>query len=185
MTSALKTPIVADTTLALRAPEKADGLRVYELIKASPPLDLNSCYAYLLHSWHFADTCILAEEGDILAGYISAYIPPTQHDTLFVWQVVTAERYRGTGLALTLLAGLLARPSCRDVRFLETTVSPSNTASARLFTKLAERLQCPLTISTQFDADAFGSEGHEPEQLFRIGPFPAPLATHPIHSQEH
>lgn len=184
MTSALKTPVVAAPTLTLRQPDQADGLRVYELIKQSPPLDLNSCYAYLLHSWHFADTCILAEEGDILAGYISAYIPPTQHDTLFVWQVVCAERYRGTGLALTLLAGLLARPACRDVRFLETTVSPSNTASARLFTKLAERLNCPLTISTQFDAELFGSEGHEPEHLFRIGPFPVPLADSPHHHQE-
>ncbi|MEO6698800.1 MAG: diaminobutyrate acetyltransferase [Paraperlucidibaca sp.] len=182
MTSALKTPIVAAHTLALRQPEQADGLRVFELIEQSPPLDLNSCYSYLLHSWHFAETCILAEEGDILAGYISGYIPPKQHDTLFVWQVVCAERYRGTGLALTLLAGLLARPSCRDVSFLETTVSPSNTASARLFTKLAERLNCPLTISTKFNAELFGTQGHEPEQLFRIGPFPAPLADS-LHNQ--
>lgn len=75
MTSALKTPVVAAPNLTLRQPEKADGLRVYELIEQSPPLDLNSCYSYLLHSWHFADTCILAEEGDILAGYISGYIP--------------------------------------------------------------------------------------------------------------
>ena len=184
MTSALKPPVAAAHTLALRQPEKADGLRVYELIEQSPPLDLNSCYSYLLHSWHFADTCILAEEGDILAGYISGYIPPKQHDTLFIWQVVVAERYRGTGLALTLLAGLLARHSCRDVCFLETTVSPSNKASARLFTKLAERLNCPLTISTHFEADLFGSHGHEAEQLFRIGPFLAPLASNPQNSQE-
>lgn len=180
MTSALKTPVITAPSLTLRQPEKADGLRVYELIKQSPPLDLNSCYSYLLHSWHFADTCILAEEGDVLAAYISGYIPPKQHDTLFIWQVVTAARFRGTGLALTLLAGLLARPGCHNVRFLETTVSPSNTASARLFTKLAERLGCPLSISTQFEADAFGTHGHESEQLYRIGPFPAPLAHAPL-----
>ena len=163
MTSALKPPVAAAQTLALRQPEKADGLRIYELIEQSPPLDLNSCYSYLLHSWHFADTCILAEEGDILAGYISGYIPPKQHDTLFIWQVVVGERYRGTGLALTLLAGLLARHSCRDVCFLETTVSPSNKASARLFAKLAERSNYSARTAMK-PSNCFAS-GHFPPHL--------------------
>lgn len=155
----------------LRPPEPGDGAALNALIQACPPLDLNSCYAYLLHGLHFADTCALAECGGPPQAYVSAYLPPGRPDTLFVWQVAVAPAVRGQGLARALLDYLLARPACRKVRWLETTVTPGNQASARLFRGLARDRGCVCRITELFPADLFGAAGHDAERLFRLGPF--------------
>lgn len=161
-----------DAPFTLRPPDSDDGAAIHELIRQSPPLDLNSCYAYLLQSLHLADTCVIATDDQGPAGYISGYIPPWQTHTLFIWQVVVAERARGHGLALRMLQHLLQRPACADVNHLETTVSPDNTASDRLFRRLARELDCDCQVHELFPASAFGATSHhEAEPLYRIGPF--------------
>lgn len=156
----------------LRPPTPADGAALHQLIRHCQPLDLNSCYAYLLQGLHFADTCVVASDEDGLAAYISGYIPPAQPDTLFIWQVAVAMQARGQGLALRMLQHVLARPACRSVRWLETTVSPDNQASSRLFQRLAARLDCRCEVSELFPASAFGAGStHAAEPLYRIGPF--------------
>jgi L-2,4-diaminobutyric acid acetyltransferase len=162
----------------LRPPDPGDGAALHSLIKNCPPLDPNSCYAYLLQGLHFADTCVLAEADGTLAGYVSAYLPPNRPDTLFVWQVAVAEAARGQGLARSMLQELLRRPACRALRFLETTVSPGNLASTRLFQGLAQALGCACTVSDLFPAALFGADGHDAERLFRLGPFPAQHTPH-------
>lgn len=157
----------------LRPPDPGDGAVIHQLISNCPPLDLNSCYAYLLQGLHFADTCVLAEAGGQPCGYISAYIPPGRPDTLFVWQVAVAASQRGRGLARRMLHHLLARPACRDVRWLETTVSPGNQPSTRLFQALARELGCACAVSELFSASLFEA-AHEAERLFRLGPFRLP-----------
>ncbi len=172
-------------SLQLRPPTPADGASLHELIRLSPPLDLNSCYAYLLQGLHFADTCVVACSGNTFAGYVSGYIPPGHPDTLFIWQVAVSPRHRGRGLAQAMLQHLLDRPSCRDVRWLETTVAPDNTASAKLFQGLARELGCPYAVSDLFPRSAFGDDSsHEAEPLFRIGPFQHKPSHHkPLHHE--
>lgn len=165
---------MAGPDAVLRPPTPADGAALHDLIRRSPPLDLNSCYAYLLHGLHFADTCVLAETGAGIAAWTSAYLPPGRPDTLFVWQVAVDAGHRGRGLARTLLLHLLQRPACAGVRWLETTVSPDNAPSRRLFQGLARELGCPCQVTDLFHAADFGAQHHEAEQLFRIGPFPRP-----------
>lgn len=156
----------------MRPPDPGDGPALHALIKNAPPLDLNSLYAYLLHGLHFADTCVLAEHDGRACGYVSAYSPPGRADTLFVWQVAVAPTHRGQGLARAMLRHLLARPACRAVCWLDTTVGPGNRASIRLFQGLARDLGCPCAVSPLFSADTFGDGSHEAEQLFRLGPIP-------------
>lgn len=158
----------------LRAPTPADGAALHDLIRRSPPLDLNSCYAYLLHGLHFAETCVLAETSAGIAAWISAYLPPGRPDTLFVWQVAVDPAHRGQGLARTLLLHLLQRPACAGVHWLETTVSPGNAPSCRLFQGLARELGVACHITDLFSAADFGAHHHEAEQLFRIGPITRP-----------
>lgn len=159
------------TTIALRAPGRADGAAIHALVAACPPLDLNSCYAYLLLAEHFAGTCVLAEgpRGAAL-GFVSAYLPPERPDTVFVWQVAVHPEARGCGLGLRMLAAVLQRPACRHVAFLETTVGPGNQASRALFARLAERCGAGLTELPLFGRDHFGGQAHEDEPLLRIGP---------------
>lgn len=156
--------------ITLRKPTREDGKNVHALIRECRPLDENSCYAYLLLCEHFADTCVIAEADDELVGFISAYIPPNRTDCVFVWQVAVKSTARGVGLGGGMLVELLLRDACKQIHCLETTVSPSNAASARMFEKLAERMKTECVQEPFFGEDAFGGD-HEEEVLFRIGPF--------------
>lgn len=157
--------------LLLRPPRISDGKAVHRLIQRSPPLDLNSSYSYFLLCTHFADTCLVGELDGEPVAFVSAYILPRDPDRLFVWQLAVDERLRGQGLARRLITALLDSPACRHVRFLETTVSPSNTASRKVFEAQAERLGAPLEEEIFLSQDHFGEESHEEEWLLRIGPF--------------
>src|SRR5690606_28576606 len=117
--------------IMLRAPNAEDAAGLHRLIAECPPLDPNSLYCNLLHCTHFSGTSVAAvckdrQDQDQLVGFISAYIPPNQPDTLFVWQVAVAEQARGQRLAARMLDAILERPVCRDVRYVDTTITPDN-----------------------------------------------------------
>jgi L-2,4-diaminobutyric acid acetyltransferase len=105
-----------------------------------------------------------------MAGFISGYLIPERPDTLFVWQVVVAENFRGQGLAGRMLLALMEQPACKNVRFIETTITPSNEASAALFRKFARRIGAEVLVSEGFDEHLHFGGQHESEQLWRIGP---------------
>jgi len=157
--------------VVLGAPCVRDGAAIHRLVDACKPLDLNSTYAYLLLCEHFAETCVRAERVGRTVGFVSAYRPPQRRNVIFVWQVAVAEEMRGQGLARAMLQELLARSALRGCRYLETTVSPSNEASRRLFHGLARELGAPVNERVLFGEHDFGEEHHECEALIRIGPF--------------
>ncbi len=153
----------------LRKPQTSDGFKIHQLIANSPPLDLNSVYSYYLLSEHFRDTCVVAESQGEIAGFISAYHPPKRNNTLFVWQVVVDQRLRGKQIARRMLNALLQQLEPCELRYVEATVNPSNTASRRLFERLAIEHGSDMEETTFLDATAFGSSGnHESEILLRI-----------------
>jgi L-2,4-diaminobutyric acid acetyltransferase len=163
---------VADNALTLRQPQKNDGAALHDLVAACPPLDLNSRYAYLLLCQHHAQTSVIAQSGDKIVGAITAYIPPAQPDTLFVWQVAVAYEQRGRGLGRSMLQYLLEHcMTPRRLRWMETTISPGNEASHRLFTGFALQHDAGCSIATLFAAEDFGASGHEEERLYKIGPW--------------
>ena len=154
-----------------RKPEVSDGAKIFGLVEACKPLDRNSVYSYLLLCHHFAETCVVAElEGEIVA-FLSGYCPPDREDVFFVWQVAVDPQMRGRGLGKLLLTEALRRPAAKRCNFLETTITPSNDASQRLFTTLARDLKARCTVASCFSTEHFGQENHEAEHLFRIGPF--------------
>ncbi len=147
------------------------------LVRACPPLDANSAYAYLLLAEHFPDTCILAEDDEGLSGLVTGYLPPNRPDTLFVWQVAVAGRARGLGLGRRMLHALIERPELAEIHYIETTVGPGNAASRRLFAGLAHSLRASIVEAAFFDAALFGAGDHEAEPLLRIGPFETSAVT--------
>ena len=158
----------------LRRPRIADGQSVNALVAACPPLDKNSLYLTLLQCTHFAETCVLAERSDTsgtIAGFVSGYLVPNDPTTLFIWQVAIAERARRRGLALLMLNELLRRAVCREVRQVQTTITPSNAGSWALFRALGATLQCAFEQQVMFDRDLHLDGTHESEILVTIGPF--------------
>lgn len=156
--------------LRFRSPRAEDAQAIHGLIRQCPPLDLNSCYAYLLQTLHMHDTCVIAEAGRRPVGYVSAYLVPNANDTLFVWQVAVAPAWRGRGLGRQMINEILARSVCASVHQLETTISPGNDASERLFLTLASQHQARCDVEQLFGNDMFDDPSHAPEHLYRIGP---------------
>lgn len=163
------------TQVIYRSPLREDAGPMQALVKASPPLDVNSTYAYLLICTHFPDTSVVATDGDRLLGFVSAYLEPSNPGVVFIWQVAVASSARGLGVAKRMLHEVLARPSCARVRYLETTITPSNDASWRLFRALARDWQARCLPVATFSGTELGGDDHEDEQLLRIGPLAGQL----------
>ena len=158
----------------IAAPETSDGAEVHALIAACPPLDQNSLYANLLQCSHFANTCATARIDGALAGWVSGYIPPEDPETYFLWQVAVDESARGLKVPRRLVADILGRAPCRDVRYIKTTITPDNEASWALFRSIARWLDAPLNEAPHFDRDTHFGGQHASEILVTIGPFEPP-----------
>lgn len=158
--------------LTLRHPVSTDGYVLNQLVAASPPLDTNSVYCNLLQCQHFANTSVAAVLKGELVGFISAYCPPNEDDTLFVWQVVVAETMRGTGLAKKMLHWLIAQPGTEKAQHLATTITPDNAASWALFESFARDCGAVPVKSIMFDAQRHFGGQHADEYLLRISPLP-------------
>lgn len=154
--------------VTFRKPETADGAAIWRLIRRSKPLDENSMYCNLIQCDHFADTCVLAEVDGEVAGWISAHIPPSEDDTLFVWQVAVAKEARGQGLGRKMLEALLDREECEDVAQLKTTITRDNEASWGLFTRFADRIGAPVSSEPQFISDEHFDGEHATEHMVTI-----------------
>lgn len=153
-----------------RKPKKSDGGAVWELIKHTGVLDLNSSYSYLMWCEIFSETSVVAERDGELVGFISGFMHPGHPTTLFIWQVAVDSSQRGQGLGTKMLFDLLNRESSHDIEMVQATVSPSNLPSRKLFKGLAEKLDTECEIDAYFTEDDFPREGHEEELLFKIGP---------------
>lgn len=161
--------------LSFGSPNPADGSELWNLAREAGNLDVNSRYAYLLWCRDFADTSVVARgpRGDI-AGFITGYRRPDAPDVYFVWQVAVAPGHRRRGLARHMLDRAVHRMCSNGVRFVETTVTPDNKASMRLFESFAEANGADLTRDVLFSERELGA-GHEPEVLHRIGPIQGPV----------
>lgn len=145
-----------------------DGARMYELVKEMGGLELNTAYFYVLFCIDFADTCVVAEVDGKLAGFVLGHRPPSRQDAVFVWQVGVAPFMRKQGMARRLLEAFLEQNP--DARWMEASVTPTNTASRKLFRAVARDHGVDCQVSDFMLAEHF-PDGHEPEELFRIGPF--------------
>ncbi|MFV2119480.1 diaminobutyrate acetyltransferase [Streptomyces sp. Act-28] len=155
----------------IESPRVEDGAAIWRMARDSEVLDLNSSYSYLLWCRDFAATSLVARgaDGEPVA-FVTGYLRPDRPGTLVVWQVAVDRGYRGRGLAATLLDELTARLADRGVHTVETTVTPDNTASDRLFTSFARRRGAALEREVLFDDRLFPEDTHAPEVLYRIRP---------------
>ncbi|KUJ68866.1 hypothetical protein ACZ90_15860 [Streptomyces albus subsp. albus] len=158
--------------LRLDSPRVEDGAAIWRIARDSRVLDLNSSYSYLLWCRDFAATSVVARgaRGEAV-GFVTGYIRPERPHTLVVWQVAVDHPQRGRGLAAALLDGLAARVvESTGVQGVETTITPDNTASHRLFTSFAERHGADVEREVLFHGSLFPDGAHQPEVLYRIGP---------------
>lgn len=154
----------------IRKPKVSDGGPMWELVKETGVLDVNSSYSYLMLSKFFQDTCMVAVNSERLIGFVTGFKPPHEPDTLFVWQIAVSDHYRGQGLGTRLLHQLVSQQE--NIRYVTATISPSNKPSQSLFRKFASTFGTSVSVDTAqgFTADQFPGGNHEAEHLFRVGP---------------
>ncbi|GAT80565.1 hypothetical protein STXM2123_1266 [Streptomyces sp. F-3] len=159
-------------TPLIERPAVADGAALWRLAKDSGTLDVNSSYSYLLWCRDFAATSAVARGADgTPVGFVTGYMRPDRPRTLLVWQVAVDAAHRGRGLAARLLDDLTARVAAeRGLTAVETTITPGNTASERLFTSYAARHGATVEREVLFRTEQFPDGPHAPEVLYRIGP---------------
>ncbi|PCS24191.1 diaminobutyrate acetyltransferase [Candidatus Enterovibrio escicola] len=152
----------------MRAPTLRDGIKIHDLITSCPPLDKNSTYCNFLQASHFHKTCILAEDDDKIAGFISAYLKPDVNDELFIWQVAVSPTMRGKGLAGRMLKALLMREHLQLVQAVETTITKYNDGSWNLFNKLDKANGNSGSVSVFLDEQKHFKGHHDTEFLYRV-----------------
>lgn len=155
-----------------------DGMALHRLVHDCPPLDPNSTYCNLLQCSHFQNTSIAAIRNGDLVGSVTGYCIPDRPDTLFVWQVAVHPSVRGQGLARTMLRNLLKRTATQGICYIETSITPGNDASLKLFTGFATEQNADMVRSVMFEQALHFEGAHETEYLFRIGPFAAASGSH-------
>jgi L-2,4-diaminobutyric acid acetyltransferase len=70
-----------------------------------------------------------------------------------------------------MIGELLKRDDHGKVVYIETTVTPSNTASDALFNGYCKEAKYIIKKDDLYTEDLFVNDGHETEVLYRIGPF--------------
>lgn len=148
-------------------PLKENAKDIYNLIKRGGVLDLNSEYLYLLQCTHFSETCSVATFNDEIIGFVSGYLLPNKNDTLFIWQVAVDERFRGQNIAFKTIMNIFN--SNENIKYILSTVSPSNKSSQRVFEKLANHFNTKIKNETAFSLEDF-LNSHEIEVQYLIGP---------------
>ena len=162
--------VYSKQNIQIKNPDSDYGYQISELIKNSPPLDLNSTYLYFIQSHYFNKTCAIAvNEIDRVIGFVSGFQDPRKKDTLFIWQVAISKDARGDGLASKLIHFILQEHP--HMQFIETTITKDNTSSISLFNKISQELNTNIIEEPFLDKTKHFLNQHDSENLFRIVPF--------------
>ena len=159
-----------DSSILFRTPQKKDAKQIVNLIKTGGTLDINSEYLYLLQSTHFSETCSVAVYEDEIIGFVSGYIVPNEDDQLFIWQVAVSNKFRGQNLAMRIILDIYNRNnSKKEIKYISSTVTPSNKSSQRVFEKIATNFKTKIENEILFSLDDF-INAKEEEVQYLIGP---------------
>ncbi len=151
--------------ISFREPVVDDGIRLWEIARDSQVLDVNSSYAYVLWCHDFAESSIVALDDRRVIGFVTGYRKPSRPDVLMIWQVAVDADQRGRGIAARMLTTLFGRLRVDGVTSMQTTISPDNLGSQRLFAAVAERLDLGFATESLFAATLF-PDAHQPEDLY-------------------
>ena len=157
--------------IELRHPLASDGEALNTLLATTPVLDGNSVQCTLLQCSHFAQTSVAAFLQGQLVGFVSAYYPPNEPTTLFVWQVVVAQNLRDLGLGKKMLHWLIEQPACAQALSLVTAIGIKNSMSWSMFDGFARDIGA-LPIKSFVTPIKSSPDIAQNEYLLRISPLP-------------
>ncbi len=157
------------TDFVFRKPCVDDAAEIHAFLQPYKPyVGTSPVYTYLLICRHFSETSVVVEsaKGEIV-GFVSAFPPPKEKDTVFIWEIGVKKGFHGNNLYIRMIEaiGMRVKPD-----YIDFTVNPSNTSSIRRIYELARLFGCDCQKSSCFPAHLFGNQPHEDEDLYRLGP---------------
>lgn len=171
------------STIVYRRPRVTDGTRIHQIADDSAVLDTNPPYAYVLWCHDFAQTSLVADIDGRTIGFVTGYLRPEDPSVVMVWQVAVDADARGQGIAAGLVHRLFDAVEPRGAVTMQTTISPDNQASQRLFASVAHDRDLNLTRRPLFSASDFAlpddatepaqTADHQSEDLYTLSPRPA------------
>ena len=155
--------------LRIREPRGGDALPIWQAVTATPELDNNSWYCYLLLCTHFADTCAVASDDTGMVGFITGFASGRDSSTWFVWQLWVQPELRGQGVAAKLAEHVVGQDASR-FRAVQATVDPKNLGSMTFIRELAQRRNATMRVEPYLGAHLFpAAEGpHGQEDLVTL-----------------
>ncbi len=157
--------------IEFRHPLVSDGDALKCLLATTPVLDGNSVQCTLLQCSHFAKTSVAAFLNGRLVGFVSAYYPPNEPHTLFVWQVVVSQPLRDLGMGKKMLHWLIAQPECQQAVKMVTAIGIKNSSSWSMFDGFARDIGA-LPIKSFVTPINNSTSAQPDEYLLRIEPLP-------------
>ncbi len=79
----------------IRMPSAEDGTKVWELVKHTGVLDVNSAYSYIMLCDLFKEACAVAEQSTEIVGFVSSLQLTKRKNSLFIWQIAVTKSQRG------------------------------------------------------------------------------------------
>lgn len=152
------------TAIQFTQPKPEQGAQMWELVKETKVLDLNTPYLYLLLARDFQESSLVALQGDEVVGLITGYFLKDS-SSYFLWQVGVHPKAQGQGLASQMMDALFAQSHFKNVTQLETTITASNKASRRLFEKFANRYSASMQWESGFVSEDFPTPHEQEERL--------------------
>lgn len=114
----------------------ADVVDLQQAVRDCPPLTLHTPYTYWVALSKASGLCIGAWREDELAGFVVAM--PTTRSRLFVWQIGVRSSFRGRQVGQVMLRKAWQAAEKLGLDSLETSIEPSNKASAATFASFAK-----------------------------------------------
>jgi L-2,4-diaminobutyric acid acetyltransferase len=118
-----------------RKPNESDFERVYDFVSACKPLESYAVHFYKIMLRYFRNTCLVAEENNVIVGFVLGFVSQVDPKTYFLWQIGVSPEKQGQGIGNRLLTEMESLLKKTRVGRMELTVDPENITSQKLVEK--------------------------------------------------
>lgn len=119
-----------------------DYAAVYELMLATDNIDKHTPYTLWQAATFDSSLFWVATEDSQVAGYVFGRV--VSADTVFLWQIAVDANHQGKRVGNQLVHAFIESAQSQGFKKLTTTISKGNTASERLFQRIAAAYQQEL-----------------------------------------
>ena len=90
--------------MKIRNVKETEFEAVHNFVSKCKPLENYKVHFYRIMLRYFSDTCFIAEDDDIIIGFVLGILSQRHKGTFFLWQIAIAPSRQGKGLGSLFLS---------------------------------------------------------------------------------